>query len=234
MDVIALHQAGFSGAVAPLGTALTAEQLGELWRITPAPILCFDGDTAGRRAAARAADLALPLLSAERSLRLATLPDGEDPDTLVTRNGQGAFAAILDAGRPLSEALFDLHSRRCGRSDSRNSAPSLHEATGGSRRPHPRSRPVTRISAARCLIVSTPRAAAEDRRLARAVARYVPFRPIRPPPIEAGAHPHRHPAFGIQTCCRMLSHAFRSLDLPSDCVLIRDALSAWMDDAECA
>ncbi len=107
MDVIALHQAGFAGAVAPLGTALTEEQLEELWRLSPAPVLCFDGDAAGARAAARAAELALPLLTAERTLRLAALPAGEDPDTLV-RRGAGAFQPVLDAARPLAEALFDI------------------------------------------------------------------------------------------------------------------------------
>ncbi|CAH2604926.1 DNA primase [Rhodovastum atsumiense] len=109
MDVIALHQAGFGGAVAPLGTALTEEQLAELWRLSPVPVLCFDGDAAGARAAGRAAELALPHLTAERSLKLATLPPPEDPDTLVRRpDGVAAFQAVLDAARPLSEALFDL------------------------------------------------------------------------------------------------------------------------------
>ncbi len=108
MDVIALHQAGFTAAVAPLGTALTAEQLEELWRLSPAPVLCFDGDAAGARAAARAAQTALPLLAPDRTILLATLPSGEDPDTLVRRRGQAAFAAVLDAARPLNEALFDL------------------------------------------------------------------------------------------------------------------------------
>jgi len=108
MDVIALHQAGMKGAVAPLGTALTGEQFEELWRLTPAPILCFDGDAAGARAAFRAAELALPMLSPERTLCLATLPNGQDPDTLVRRDGIGALQAVLDAARPLSEALYDL------------------------------------------------------------------------------------------------------------------------------
>jgi DNA primase len=108
MDVIALHQAGFPGAVAPLGTALTAEQMEELWRLTPEPTLCFDGDAAGGRAAARAAEAALPLLTPDRTLRLATLPQGEDPDTLVSRGGPAAFNAVLDGARPLSEALFAL------------------------------------------------------------------------------------------------------------------------------
>lgn len=108
MDVIALHQAGFGGAVAPLGTALTPEQLEELWRLTPEPVLCFDGDAAGARAAARAAEAALPLLSPERSLRMATLPPGEDPDTLLAKGGATAFQGVLDAARPLGDALYDL------------------------------------------------------------------------------------------------------------------------------
>jgi DNA primase len=108
MDVIALHQAGFGGAVAPLGTALTAEQMEELWRLSPEPVLCFDGDGAGARAAARAAEAALPLLSAERTLKLATLTGGEDPDTLIVKGGRAAFQAVLDGARPLSEALYDL------------------------------------------------------------------------------------------------------------------------------
>jgi DNA primase len=108
MDVIALHQASFTGAVAPLGTALTAEQLEELWRLNPEPVLCFDGDAAGARAAARAAEVALPLISSERSLRFATLPAGDDPDTLTAKRGPGAFQAVLDAARPMAEALYGL------------------------------------------------------------------------------------------------------------------------------
>ncbi len=108
MDVIALHQAGFGAAVAPLGTALTDEQLAELWRLSDAPILCFDGDAAGGRAAARAAEIALPLLTVGRTLRFATLPPGEDPDTLVRRQGAAAFAGVIQAARPLADALFGL------------------------------------------------------------------------------------------------------------------------------
>ena len=108
MDVIALHQAGFAGAVAPLGTALTDEQLGELWRLSPEPILCFDGDAAGAKAAARAADGALELLAPDRTLKLATLPAGEDPDTLVRRQGPAGFQAVLDSARSLGDALYDL------------------------------------------------------------------------------------------------------------------------------
>lgn len=106
MDVIALAQAGFGGAVAPLGTALTEDHLAELWRLSPAPILCFDGDAAGARAAMRTAELALPRIGAGKSLKLATLPAGEDPDTLV-RRGAEAFRAVLDAAVGLADALFE-------------------------------------------------------------------------------------------------------------------------------
>ena len=108
MDVIALHQAGFTGAVAPLGTALTEEQLQALWQVSPEPVLCFDGDAAGTRAAARTAELALPFLAPERSLRFVTLPAGEDPDTLIRQKGPRGFQALLDASQPLSEAMFSL------------------------------------------------------------------------------------------------------------------------------
>ncbi len=116
MDVIALHQAGFEGAVAPLGTALTGDQLEELWRLSPVPILCFDGDAAGTRAALRASEQALPTITAERSLRLSTLPSGEDPDTLVRRKGAAAFQSVIEAARPISLALFGLMSEGTGTS----------------------------------------------------------------------------------------------------------------------
>ncbi len=108
MDVIALHQAGFSGAVAPLGTALTEEQMAELWRMAPEPVLCFDGDAAGQRAAARAAEAALPALTPEKLLRFATLPPGEDPDTLIARGGPEAFRRVLEAAEPIETVLFRL------------------------------------------------------------------------------------------------------------------------------
>lgn len=108
MDVITLRQAGFGGAVAPLGTALTEEQLQVLWRLSPAPILCFDGDAAGGRAAARAADLALPGLGVDRTILFASLPPGEDPDTLLRGQGPAAFGAVLEAKRPFADAVYDL------------------------------------------------------------------------------------------------------------------------------
>ena len=105
-DVIALHRAGFATAVAPLGTALTETQLHELWRLSPEPVLCFDGDAAGQRAALRALHRALPLLQPGRSLRFATLPPGEDPDSLIRTRGRPAFGEVLTAARPLSEMLW--------------------------------------------------------------------------------------------------------------------------------
>ncbi len=107
MDVIALHQAGFATAVAPLGTALTEFQLRELWRLAPEPVLCFDGDAAGQRAAARVMMRALPLLRPGQSLRFASLPAGEDPDSVIRRAGRGIFDQILAAARPLSDMLWE-------------------------------------------------------------------------------------------------------------------------------
>jgi DNA primase len=108
MDVIALAQAGFPQAVAPLGTALTEDQIQELWKLAPEPILCFDGDAAGQRAAARAADRALPLLKPGRSLRFVQLPAGDDPDSLVRGKGPAALRAILEGAQPLIRELWEI------------------------------------------------------------------------------------------------------------------------------
>ncbi len=106
VDVIALTRAGFEATVAPLGTALTPDQLILLWKMADEPILCFDGDAAGRRAAYRAVDLALPLLKPGKSLKFASLPDGQDPDDLVRSGGRQAVAEVLSAARPLSQMLW--------------------------------------------------------------------------------------------------------------------------------
>ncbi len=108
LDVTALSQAGFGATVAPLGTALTAEQLELLWKLSPAPVLCFDGDAAGSRAAARALSLALPLITAERSLSVASLPAGEDPDTLVRSRGADGVRALIDNAKPMVEAIWSF------------------------------------------------------------------------------------------------------------------------------
>ena len=106
MDVIALHRAGFTGAVAPLGTALTETQLVELWRLGDRPVLCFDGDKAGRNAAVRALDRALPLLRPENGLRFALLPEGEDPDSLVKSHGAEALKTHLEDAVQTSEFIW--------------------------------------------------------------------------------------------------------------------------------
>ncbi|HUK58940.1 MAG TPA: DNA primase [Stellaceae bacterium] len=108
MDVIALHRAGFTGAVAPLGTALTETQLVELWRLGDRPILCFDGDKAGRNAAVRALDRALPLLQPDNSLRFALLPEGEDPDSLVKSHGTEALKTHLEDAMQTSEFIWRI------------------------------------------------------------------------------------------------------------------------------
>ncbi|WP_245466850.1 DNA primase [Mesorhizobium sp. M7A.F.Ca.CA.004.11.1.1] len=106
MDVIALAQAGFENVVAPLGTALTENQLELLWRMAPEPMLCFDGDKAGLKAAWRAADMALPSVQAGRSARFALLPEGKDPDDLVKAEGPDAFRRVLAEARPLVDLLW--------------------------------------------------------------------------------------------------------------------------------
>jgi DNA primase len=107
MDVIAMSQAGLAEAVAPLGTALTEGHLAELWRVCDEPILCFDGDAAGQRAARRAAERALPELKPGHSLRFALLPEGQDPDDVVKSGGKAAMEAVLGAARPLSDVLWE-------------------------------------------------------------------------------------------------------------------------------
>ncbi len=106
MDVIALVRAGFAHSVAPLGTALTEDQLQLLWRTAPEPILAFDGDAAGLKAAHRAAHLALPHLKPGYSLRFAFLPTGEDPDSYIAANGAGAMSVLLETAIPLSQLLW--------------------------------------------------------------------------------------------------------------------------------
>lgn len=106
MDVIALAQAGFENVVAPLGTALTENQLGLLWRMSGEPVLCFDGDKAGLKAAYRAADLVLPMVAPGNTARFALLPEGQDPDDLVKAEGPEAFRAVLGAARPLADLIW--------------------------------------------------------------------------------------------------------------------------------
>ena len=106
MDVVALAGAGFDHAVAPLGTALTTNQLQLLWRMADEPVLCFDGDEAGQKAASRALDTALPELNPGHSLRFAFLPAGQDPDDILQQAGPEAFDALVKAAQPLADVLW--------------------------------------------------------------------------------------------------------------------------------
>jgi DNA primase len=106
MDVIGMAGAGIAECVAPLGTALTPEQCELLWRMAEEPILCFDGDKAGRKAAYRAIDTALPLMSVGRSMRFALLPEGMDPDDLARSSGPAGVADLLNGSLPLVELLW--------------------------------------------------------------------------------------------------------------------------------
>lgn len=105
LDVVALERAGFA-AVAPLGTALTPEQLAQLWKLSPEPVLCFDGDQAGQRAADRALDLALAKLAPERTVRIALLPQGQDPDDVLRSQGSEALRGMIASASPAVERLF--------------------------------------------------------------------------------------------------------------------------------
>ena len=112
MDVIALAQAGIEEAVAPLGTALTEGQLERLWRVHDAPLLCFDGDSAGQRAAVRAAVRALPILRLGRSLNFAVLPPGQDPDDVIKKVGARGFEAVLQYRSPLVQVVYESERRQ--------------------------------------------------------------------------------------------------------------------------
>jgi DNA primase len=106
MDVIALAQAGIEHVAAPLGTALTADQIALLWRLADEPVLCFDGDAAGLKAAYRAVDTALPLLSPGKSLAFALMPEGQDPDNLVRAQGRAGFEALVADALPLIDMIW--------------------------------------------------------------------------------------------------------------------------------
>jgi DNA primase len=234
MDVIALAQAGVGGAVAPLGTALTEEQLEELWRIAPEPILCFDGDAAGARAAARTAELALPLLAPERTLRLATLPEGEDPDTLVGRQGASGMQAVLQAARPLADALYGL----------------MREA-GGDATPEQRAAFLGRLDQAAGRITDKA-LAAEYREVLR--GRFYAARRLKrggrtgpaAAPVRTVVRPRPAPEAVVIERSRILTavllrhpsllheveHAYAGLELPQPLDRLRDALCEWANTAD--
>lgn len=240
MDVIALGQAGFGAAVAPLGTALTEEQFSELWRLSPAPVLCFDGDGAGARAAARAAELALPMLAPERTLRLIALPSGEDPDSLVKARGARAFQTMLDGARSLADSLYDL----------------LHEGVSDAT-PEQRAAFRTRLDEA-CRKIPDKALGAEyrsvlmDRFFAsrrrdrpgmarggnRGAPRPAAVRTAGRPPEDANAVAAERARILIAILLRHpdlfrdVAHAFAGLELDPPLAHLRDVLGDWANDAE--
>ena len=107
MDVIAIHHSGTAAAVAPLGTALTPEQIALLWKLHDEPVLCFDGDAAGQRAQTRALERILPLLEPGRSARLAVLPEGKDPDDLIAASGPEGFRKVIGTARSFIDSLWE-------------------------------------------------------------------------------------------------------------------------------
>ena len=240
IDVIALHQAGFAGAVAPLGTALTEEQFSELWRLSPTPVLCFDGDAAGGRAAARAAELALPMLTPAHTVRLASLPTGEDPDSLVRRHGAAGFQAVLDAARPLSDVLYDLLSPGPGvQSPEQRAAFRARLEEAAKRIPDRalageyRAVLLDRFFARRRDVRAGP---GNGRMAANGHRPIVPTGPrVAPSDVQTTAErarillaiPLRHPAL-----LRDLEHALEDVVLPERLAKVRHALLAWSETTD--
>jgi len=114
VDVIAMVAAGYEAAVAPLGTALTEDQLALIWKMTDEPVLCFDGDGAGRRAAYRAVDLALPHIKPGKTVKFALLPEGQDPDDLMRSGGREAIAEVIGAAQGLADMLWQRETEAGG------------------------------------------------------------------------------------------------------------------------
>lgn len=247
MDVIALAQAGMGGAVAPLGTALTEEQLEELWRLAPAPILCFDGDAAGSRAAARAAELALPLLAPDRTLRFATLPAGEDPDTLVRRQGAQGMRAILDSARPLADTLYDLLREGSGDTTPEQRAAFLTRLDGAARQIPDKALADEYREAFRGRFYAARRQS-RDSRMGRDSRTGRGNRPGQPfsPPLRAQPRPQPTASNVVTERVRILTaillrhptiwhdveHAFAGLDLPPSFDLLRSALRDWAETTD--
>ena len=233
MDVISLHEAGFTGAVAPLGTALTDEQLVELWRLSPQPLLCFDGDAAGRRAALRAAELALPHLEPDRSLGVVPLPEGADPDSLVRREGVGRFRARLDAPRSLPEAIYDLLQEGVGHEtpEQRAAFQSRLEATARAIRNKPMATAYRRAFLDR--FFARPPNRPRNAPNAQPLRRTLPHLPIDPAATGDErarillAILVRHPAL-----VHDVEHAFADLPLAAPLARLREALLSWAESAD--
>lgn len=238
MDVIALHQAGFSGAVAPLGTALTEQHLAELWRISPRPLLCFDGDAAGRRAALRSTELAIRALAPDRGLAVLALPDRDDPDSLIRREGAQAFKARIETVPHLAQTLFDMLADRADRATPEGRAAFRKRLEAVARSIEDKS------------LAGEYRAALIDRLYAE---RRQGFQKAGPGKSSRQKSPHvslPRPVIDTETTvgrrARLLTaillcypsmlpdleEAFGLLTLPDDCARLRDSMSEWFHGAE--
>lgn len=238
MDVIALHQAGFSGAVAPLGTALTEQHLAELWRISPRPLLCFDGDAAGRRAALRSTELAIRALAPDRGLAVLALPDRDDPDSLIRREGAQAFKARIETVPHLAQTLFDMLADGADRATPEGRAAFRKRLEAVARSIEDKS------------LAGEYRAALIDRLYAE---RRQGFQKAGPGQSSRQKSPHvslPRPVIDTETTvgrrARLLTaillcypsmlpdleEAFGLLTLPDDCARLRDSMSEWFHGAE--
>jgi DNA primase len=242
MDVIALSQVGFP-AVAPLGTAITAEQMDALWQQDGRPIFCFDGDAAGRRAGRRAIGLALPLLTPERSLGIVVLPQGEDPDTIVGRRGRQGMADEL-ARDDLGHAIYGLIKDEIGPISNEGWATFKNRLQETARAIPDRALGETYRTTLTGRWFQEFRAATSSAS-ARKGERRAGGAPWSrdPPPVQIGTRPR---ASGDATDAErgrvllaiLLTHPvllpdleepFEMLDLPDALAQLRDALRAWLD-----
>jgi DNA primase len=241
MDVIALHQAGFPGAVAPLGTALTEAHLAELWRVSPRPLLCFDGDAAGRRAALRSTELALKALAPDRGLAVLRLKERDDPDSFVRREGAQAFAALVNAAPNLAETLYDMLAEGAQRTTPEGKAAFRKRLEAAARSIEDRS------------LAGEYRAALIDRLYAERRQAFGAAGGGKSGGGRRGPSPHivlpRPPIDPETTFARRarlltaillchpsllpdLEEAFGLLVLPEECARLRDAMGAWFHGAK--
>jgi DNA primase len=235
MDVIALAQAGFGGAVAPLGTALTEDQLAEIWRLSPEPVICFDADAAGRRAALRTVDLALAALAPDRGLKFLRLPDKEDPDSILRREGPAAFKTRLGSAQPLSALLFDMLAEGVVRNTPESRASfykRLQEVAG---------RIPDKALAGEYRDLLMKRFFAERRGPRPPGGKFdrpKPFQQIVRPKIDSGLADHTRAMIMTATLishpelCPDVEEAFARLALPPSCARLRDELNRFVEVAE--
>lgn len=231
MDVIALAQAGFGGAVAPLGTALTEDHLAEIWRLTPEPVICFDADAAGRRAALKTVDLALTALAPDRSLKFLRLPEKDDPDSLVKREGAAGFQNWLDQALPISAALFDMLAEGVVRNTPEARASFRNRLIETANRIPDKS------LAAEYRAMLLDRFFAERRQKAKPGEKWA-----KPTPYDPARRPRIDPDLSdsircfiltadLLACPRLfpdLEEAFARLPLPESCERLRDALASYI------